>query len=163
MELMRVETFQAAYRDQLPRDVELNAKVVSVAADLKALRAAPAAEPYAGPAMLSGRAAAVFFHEVLGHRLEGHRQREENEGQTFTKKVGQLVLPDVSERHRRSDAEGIEWHRSWRVITTYDDEGVPAQKVVAVENGILKNFLMSRMPIKNFEQFERARTPAARA
>ena len=64
-----------------------------IAADLKALRAAPAADPYAGPAMLSGRAAAVFFHEVLGHRLEGHRQRDENEGQTFTKKVNQLVLP----------------------------------------------------------------------
>ena len=63
-----------------------------------ALRAAPAAEPYAGPAMLSGRAAAVFFHEVLGHRLEGHRQRDENEGQTFTKKVNQLVLPAFSER-----------------------------------------------------------------
>ena len=43
--------------------------------------------------MLSGRAAAVFFHEVLGHRLEGHRQRDETQGQTFTKQVGQLVLP----------------------------------------------------------------------
>jgi len=43
---------------------------------------------------LSGRAAAVFFHEVLGHRLEGHRQRDEEEGQTFTKKIGQEVLPN---------------------------------------------------------------------
>ena len=91
MDLMRVETFQADTVAQLPGDAELNAKVVSIATDLKALRAAPVAEPYAGPAMLSGRAAAVFFHEVLGHRLEGHRQRDEGEGQTFTKKVGQLV------------------------------------------------------------------------
>ena len=64
-----------------------------IAADLKASARRAVAEPYAGPAMLSGRAAAVFFHEVLGHRLEGHRQRDETEGQTFTKKVNQLVLP----------------------------------------------------------------------
>ena len=64
-----------------------------MASDLKALREAPLAEPFDGPALLSGRAAAVFFHEVLGHRLEGHRQRGETEGQTFTKKVNQPVLP----------------------------------------------------------------------
>ena len=86
MELLRVETFQAASPDQLPSDAELAVKVDKIATDLKALRAAPAAEPYAGPAMLSGRASAVFFHEVLGHRLEGHRQRDQSEGQTFTRK-----------------------------------------------------------------------------
>src|ERR1019366_8590502 len=85
MDLLRVESFQAASPDGLPSEAELIAKVDKVAADLKALRSAPAAEPYAGPALLSGRAAAVFFHEVLGHRLEGHRQRDEHEGQTFTK------------------------------------------------------------------------------
>src|ERR1700722_17900506 len=93
MELMRVETFQAPSPDQLPSDAELTAKVDKISEDLKALRAAPPAEPYAGPALLSGRAAAVFFHEVLGHRLEGHRQKDETEGQTFTKKINQLVLP----------------------------------------------------------------------
>ena len=93
MDLLRVESFQAASPDGLPSEAELIAKVDKVAADLKALRSAPAAEPYAGPALLSGRAAAVFFHEVLGHRLEGHRQRDEHEGQTFTKKVNQQVLP----------------------------------------------------------------------
>src|SRR5271156_4082453 len=92
-ELMRVESFQGATADELPGDAELEAKVEKISADLKALREAPQEDPYAGPAMLSGRAAAVFFHEVLGHRLEGHRQRDENEGQTFTKKVNELGLP----------------------------------------------------------------------
>ena len=46
------------------------------------------------PAILSGRAAAVFFHEIFGHRIEGHRQKDEAEGQTFTKAVGTPVLPD---------------------------------------------------------------------
>jgi TldD protein len=149
MELMRVESFQAATANQLPSDAELAVRVDKIAADLKALRAAPAADPYAGPAMLSGRAAAVFFHEVLGHRLEGHRQRDENEGQTFTKKVNQLVLPSflsVADDPTLKELNGVQLAGHY----DFDDEGVPAARVVAVENGVLKNFLMSRMPIKNF-------------
>src|SRR6202158_612871 len=94
MDLVRVETFESTKPEGLPSEQELAAKEEKMAADLKALRAAPLAEPFDGPALLSGRAAAVFFHEVLGHRLEGHRQRGETEGQTFTKKVNQSVLPD---------------------------------------------------------------------
>lgn len=149
MDLLRVETYQGTSPDQLPSEAELVSKVDRIAADLKALRAAPAAEPYAGPAMLSGRAAAVFFHEVLGHRLEGHRQRDEREGQTFTKKVGQQVLPTfltVVDDPTMKELNGTKLAGTY----AYDDEGVPAQKVDAVDNGILKNFLMSRMPITNF-------------
>ena len=149
MELLRVETFQAPSADQLPSEKELAAKVDKIAQDLNALRAAPTAEPYAGPAMLSGRAAAVFFHEVLGHRLEGHRQRDETEGQTFTKKVGQKILPSflsVTDDPTLKELNGVKLAGTY----AFDDEGVPAQKVVAVENGVLKNFLLSRMPIANF-------------
>ncbi len=150
MELMRVESFQAPSPDQLPSDAELAAKVDKISEDLKALRAAPAAEPFAGPALLSGRAAAVFFHEVLGHRLEGHRQRDETEGQTFTKKINQLVLPSflsVTDDPTLKELNGVKLAGSYDL----DDEGVPAIRVEAVENGILKNFLMSRMPVKNFD------------
>jgi TldD protein len=150
-ELMRVESFQAATAEQLPSDADLEAKVAQMSGDLKDLRAAPSADPYAGPAMLSGRAAAVFFHEVLGHRLEGHRQRDESEGQTFTKKVNQLVLPaflSVTDDPTMKELSGVKLAGYY----DYDDEGVAAQRVTAVENGVLKNFLMSRMPIKNFTQ-----------
>jgi TldD protein len=149
MELLRVETFQAASPDQLPNEAELAAKVEKISADLAALRAAPEAEPYAGPAMLSGRAAAVFFHEVLGHRLEGHRQRDEREGQTFTKKINQLVLPSfltVVDDPTLKELSGVKLAGTYE----FDDEGVPAARVTAVENGVLKNFLMSRMPITGF-------------
>src|SRR5262249_57623735 len=47
-----------------------------------------------GPAILSGRAAGVFFHEIFGHRVEGHRQKDESEGQTFTKSINSPVLPE---------------------------------------------------------------------
>jgi predicted Zn-dependent protease len=149
MELLRVETFQADTVAHLPGETEIAARVDKIAADLKALRAAPLAEPYDGPALLSGRAAAVFFHEVLGHRLEGHRQRGEEEGQTFTKKVNTLVLPEflsVVDDPTRRTMNHIElggWY-------TYDDEGTPAAAVNVITNGVLKNFLMSRLPIQGF-------------
>jgi TldD protein len=150
MDLLRVETFQGSSPDQLPSEAEMIATVDKISADIHALRAAPAAEPYAGPAMLSGRAAAVFFHEVLGHRLEGHRQRDEREGQTFTKKIGQQVLPPfltVVDDPTLKELNGVKLAGTY----AYDDEGVPAQKVVAVDNGILKSFLMSRMPVTGFD------------
>ena len=149
MDLLRVETFQGASPSQLPSESELLAKVEKVGVDLKALRSAPPAEPYIGPALLSGRAAAVFFHEVLGHRLEGHRQRDEREGQTFTKKVNQQVLPpflSVVDDPTLKELNGVRLAGHY----DFDDEGVPSQRVVAVENGFLRNFLMSRIPITNF-------------
>jgi len=149
MELMRVETFQAESLDHLPAESEITAHVQKMASDLKALREAPLAEPFDGPALLSGRASGVFFHEVLGHRLEGHRQRGEQEGQTFTKKVGQPVLPEflsVVDDPTQRKLNGMDlggWYE-------FDDEGMPATRVEVIKDGILKDFLMSRMPIKNF-------------
>ncbi len=149
MELLRVETFQAPSAAGLPSEAELNAKIDKMAEDLRALRKAPVAEPYDGPALLSGRAAAVFFHEVLGHRLEGHRQRDEDEGQTFTKKVNQEVLPkflSVADDPTIHEVGGVKLAGTYE----YDNEGSPAQRVEVIQDGILKNFLMSRMPIKDF-------------
>jgi len=151
MELLRVETFQAPSASGLPNEADLLAKVDKMSEDLKALRKAPIAEPYDGPALLSGRAAAVFFHEVLGHRLEGHRQRDEEEGQTFTKKVGQEVLPkflSVTDDPTLGEMNDIKLAGNY----AFDDEGTPAQKVEVIKDGILQSFLMSRMPIKNFGQ-----------
>jgi TldD protein len=151
MGLVRVETFQSTHAADLPSEQELTAKVEKMAADLKALRDAPLAEPYDGPALLSGRAAAVFFHEVLGHRLEGHRQRGETEGQTFTKKINQAVLPDflsVYDDPTLGNLGGVPLAGTY----AHDDEGVPSQRVPLIQGGILKNFLMSRMPITNFAQ-----------
>ena len=151
MDLLRVETFQAPAASGLPSETELIGKIEKMAADLSALRKAPVAEPYDGPAVLSGRAAAVFFHEVLGHRLEGHRQRDEEEGQTFTKKIGQEVLPkflSVIDDPTVHEMAGVKLAGTY----DFDNEGEPAQRVEVIKDGVLKNFLMSRMPVKNFDQ-----------
>ncbi len=149
MELMRVETFQSSDPAKVPSEAEVAASVKKMAGDLSALRAAPLAEPYSGPALLSGRAAAVFFHEVLGHRVEGQRQRGRDEGQTFTKKVNEKILPEflsVTDDPTLRTLGGTELSGFYR----YDDEGIPAERVEVVKDGILKNFLMGRLPVKNF-------------
>ena len=78
-----MEAFDPAH---LPNDKTVTAHVEGVAKQLDALVSAPPAEPIVCPAILSGRASAVFFHEIFGHRVEGHRQKDINEGQTF--KIG---------------------------------------------------------------------------
>jgi len=149
MELMRVETFQAESVAQLPSEQTVAATIDKMASDIKALRLATLAEPFDGPALLSGRAAAVFFHEVLGHRLEGQRQRGEGEGRTFAKKIGEKVLPEfltVSDDPTVRTMGGIDLSGYYE----YDDEGVPAQRVDLIKNGVLSNYLMARMPIEGF-------------
>jgi TldD protein len=102
-----------------------------------------------GPAILEGNAAAVFMHEVLGHRLEGHRQKDEKEGQTFRAMVGEKIMPDFL---NVIFDPGIKRYKGFPLAGhyKYDEQGVPGQKVVAIEQGILKSFLMSRTPIEDF-------------
>jgi len=149
MRLERAETFQSTDPSKLPSQSEIDAAVKKIADDLNALRVAPLAEPFSGPALLSGRAAAVFFHEVLGHRVEGQRQKGREEGQTFTKKVNEKILPaflSVTDDPTLRVLGGTELSGYYR----FDDEGIPAERVEVVKDGVLKNFLMGRMPVKNF-------------
>jgi predicted Zn-dependent protease len=149
MDLFRAETFEADSLEHLPDQKTLVEKTTAMAKNLVALRSAPVTEPYNGPAILSGRASAVFFHEVLGHRLEGQRQRGDNEGQTFTKMVGKQILPSFMSitddpTLKTFDGTSLSGHYN------YDDEGQPARRVDLIKDGVLQTFLMSRLPIASF-------------
>jgi predicted Zn-dependent protease len=149
MDLYRTETFEAETVEGLPAQAELEAAVRELGRSLEALRAAPLTEPFDGPAILSGRAAAVFFHEVLGHRLEGQRQRGDEEGQTFTKEVGKEVLPTFLSV--ADDPTATKYGATWLSGSyEYDDEGQKARRVELIQDGVLKSFLMSRLPIASF-------------
>lgn len=151
MDLFRDQTFEAETAEGLPSQAELVAAMRKLGESLEALRKAPATEPFDGPAILSGRAAAVFFHEVLGHRLEGQRQRGEEEGQTFTKDIGKPVLPSFLSV--ADDPTLTKFGNTWLSGTyQYDDEGEKARRVELIQDGVLKTFLMSRLPIANFSE-----------
>jgi predicted Zn-dependent protease len=149
MDLFRERTFEAETVDGLPKQAELEAAMRDLGNSLESLRKAPVTEPYDGPAILSGRAAAVFFHEVLGHRLEGQRQRGDEEGQTFTKDIGKEILPDFLSV--ADDPTVTTFGNTWLSGSyQYDDEGQKAERVDLIQDGVLKNFLMSRLPISSF-------------
>jgi TldD protein len=149
-DLNSFETFEALDAAGLPDEQKLMASVDKVANEVTSLLKAPEAEPFVGPAIFSGRAAGVFFHEIFGHRIEGHRQKDESEGQTFTKSVGTKVLPDfltVVFDPTRRQINGIDLNGWYE----FDDEGIRGKRVTAVEQGVLRTFLMSRSPIRGFE------------
>ena len=151
MDLSTFESFESDDPSRLPKDEEILAAVKKAGASLQALLRAPLADPFVGPAILSGKASGVFFHEIFGHRIEGHRQKDEAEGRTFTKSVNQSVLPDflsVIFDPTQTNYKGIMLNGTY----AFDDEGVKARRVPIVENGILKTFLMSRAPIEGFPQ-----------
>ncbi len=151
MDMFRAETFEADEAGHLPEQKILEAKIAEMAKSLEALRVAPVTDPYNGPAILSGRAAAVFFHEVLGHRLEGQRQRGDDEGQTFTKLLGKQILPafmSVADDPTLMKFDGT-WLSGHYI---YDDEGEQARRVELIKDGVLQTFLMSRLPIAGFAQ-----------
>jgi predicted Zn-dependent protease len=149
MDMFRSQTFEAETAEGLPAQSEMEAAVRELGNSLEALRKAPVTEPFDGPSILSGRAAAVFFHEVLGHRLEGQRQRGDEEGQTFTKEVGKEVLPTFLSV--ADDPTVAKFGTTWLSGSyDYDDEGQKARHVDLIQDGVLKTFLMSRLPIASF-------------
>lgn len=149
MELDFYDAIEATSPDALPTEAEFEKRVTRAIEKLEALRAAPAIEPYVGPAIITHRAAGVFFHEIFGHRIEGHRQKDADEGKTFTRKVGQRIVPEfisVTDDPTRSRWGDLPLNGFY----LFDEEGQPAQKVNLVEKGVLRSFLQGRSPIKGF-------------
>jgi predicted Zn-dependent protease len=149
MNLSLYSNFDWVNPSKEPTDREVMAEVHKLVDEMQALQKAPAIQPYAGPVLLSGKAAAVFFHEVLGHRLEGFRQKQLTEGQTFTSKVGHRIMPTFLSVYDDPTLKEING-QTLLGYYPFDDEGVPAQRVTLVKNGVLENFLMSRSPLPGF-------------
>ena len=149
MDISRGERYNSVSYAELPSDEKVLADIDRSIAELKALKEAPIVDPYHGPAILKARAAAVYFHEIIGHRLEGHRQKIEEEGQTFAKKLNQKVTSDIITVYDDPNVKDFRG-RSLRGFYKYDDEGVKAARASLIENGVLKGFMMSRSPIRNF-------------
>src|SRR5258705_633797 len=150
MHLNRYYIFDGVKPADAPDDKAVYAAEATMRKELEGLVAAPINEPSVGPALLTGRAAAVFFHEVFGHRAEGHRQKDVAEGQTFAKKVGEQILPpflsigDDTTIRRLGPTDLLGYYE-------YDDEGVRAHRLVVVDHGVLKDSEMPRSPLVGFD------------
>ena len=146
MDIERYTNFDWLDPKDAPDEKTVAAAVQELIQQTEALDQAPLADPYAGPTLLTGRAAAVFFHEVFGHRVEGFRQKDITEGQTFTSKIGEQIMPAfISIKDDPTEAT-----LNGQMLLGYypfDDEGVAATSVQLVDKGVLKSFLMSRSPL----------------
>ena len=149
MDIDRFYNFDWVNPSDAPDDQAVAAAQASMRREMEGLVKAPINDPTVGPALLTGRAAAVFFHEVFGHRAEGHRQKDVAEGQTFAKKVGEPILPDFLSIFDDTTMKKL-GSQDLLGYYQFDDEGVPAQRVTLVDHGVLKNFEMSRSPLVGF-------------
>ena len=149
MDINRFANFDWLAPGDAPSEKTVMERIHIMIKEVEALDRAPLVDPYAGPALLTGRATAVFFHEVLGHRLEGFRQKDITEGQTFTRKVGEKILPDFISV-KDDPTTGRLGSEVLLGYYPFDDEGVAAESVTLVDHGVLKNFLMSRSPLVGF-------------
>ena len=157
---MPLHNYVAIYRSR-PADLpsaDLVVKDVERAGQqLIALRAAPPAADYDGPILFEPRAAASLLAQVLGPSLSGARgplavqsaydQLMDRLGgrSEWTGKLGTRVFPasvSLVDDPTIKNFAGQELMGSYAV----DDEGVRAGRAQVVENGILKDFLMSRRP-----------------
>ena len=151
MEMQLYKSYFVNDLKDLPKDETVLADINELVKKLEALRVAPVVEPYSGPALLSGSATGVFFHEIFGHRVEASRMKSENDAQTFKNKVGQQVLNknlSVVFDPTITTYKGFILSGSYK----YDDEGVKSKNVSVVKKGILNDFLTSRTPINGFLQ-----------
>ena len=131
--------------------------------ELMALRSAPPAQDYTGPVLFEARAAAPLLAQVLSPAVNGARppisfspvleQMLTGLGgkSDWVGRLGARVLPTTV---TLVDDPSVKEFKGVSLIGGYgvDDEGVRGQKVTLVENGSLKNELLSRRPGPDFDQ-----------
>jgi hypothetical protein len=144
---------------ELPPVAEIAKKIELRCSQVGELRAAPLPEHYAGPILFEGDAAAeVLWDRFVPHLLaipeilaDGpqNESRVPRDDQNLVDKIGLRALPDFL---NLADDPTISMLGSMRLfgMQKLDDEGVPSRRIQIVENGILKNLLTSRAPVRGF-------------
>jgi TldD protein len=145
------KSFYGASEGELPDEKSLLAAATTLSKDIIRLRDAPMMDPFNGPAILLPEAAGVFFHEALGHRLEGERQNDNKEGATFKGQIGKPILPTFLTVMDDPSQRAI-GNVSLNGYYGFDDEGVASHPVALVDHGVLRNYLKSRTPVKGDPQ-----------
>lgn len=155
MKLRSFVPFSALDPAGLPPLPEMEKAVRAMAKELVASRRAPIAASGAGAVLFEGPAAAQLVKILVGDQLGGtpppktaSAGSDEGQQSVLAGKLGQRVaapmLSLVDDPLLASAPGKAPLFGGYRV----DDEGVPAQKVSLIEQGVLKSLLMSRTPRK---------------
>jgi predicted Zn-dependent protease len=143
---------QTTELSQTPTAEQFAAAIRKMASELTALEQAPALnENYLGPALFTGQAAAEMFSQLLAPELCSQRpsigSQQEDSSSLFNRINRRVLPPFLSVFDDPTQQKFAE--QSLLGAFPVDDQGVMARKVSLVEEGILKNLLMSRRPRKN--------------
>lgn len=133
--------------DELPSLLDFKREIVQKIEQFVQLEDGDEMTSFAGPVLMAPKAAGLFLHEVLGHRLEGSRLLSESEGRTFKDKLNHRIMhPDLS----IVDDPTVKAYAGTSLIAhyPYDDEGSPARPAALVDKGVLSGFLTTRSPLK---------------
>ena len=145
--------YYARLPNDLPAVEKIQADIDRVVGALTDVAKAPVLERYTGPVLFDDVAAAQMFRTILAEGVAGHvepvgKQRRMPTGAgSLEKKLDQRILPRSFQVHddptaqREGDTHLIGHYR-------YDDEGVQAEKVDIVVDGVLEGMAMSRVPTK---------------
>lgn len=138
--------------DQLPSMAEMTKAVQQMADQIAKLQSAPVlSENYLGPVLFSGSAAAEMFSQLLAPEFCSYRPPVGMSGEDKSELANRLnrrILPfhiSVYDDPLQETFAGKPLLGSYKV----DDQGVAARKISLVEQGVLKNLLLSRRPRKN--------------
>ncbi|MCW9016003.1 MAG: metallopeptidase TldD-related protein [Kangiellaceae bacterium] len=151
MEIPRHRTYFTRDVNKFPSRQELVADAEEMIKEISELKNAPILNAYSGPAIFSGKASGVLFHEVLGHRLESQRMKNAEDTKTFKHKLNKNVVNkniSVVFDPTLKSLEGKELNGHYR----FDNQGVKAQPVTVIDKGILKSFLLSRTLVNGFKK-----------
>jgi TldD protein len=88
--------------------------------------------------------AGTLIHEALGHACEADLVLSKES--VLEGKIGQkIALDDINIIDNPSIGQGKQFGLPYELFGSYfiDDEGIPSQKTIIIENGILKNYLHS--------------------
>ncbi|HET6144967.1 MAG TPA: metallopeptidase TldD-related protein [Candidatus Acidoferrales bacterium] len=153
MRLDRAPQFTANRVEELPTPEEFQQDAISLLANMKSLREAPIVdEEYRGPVLFSADAATDMFAELVVPNILGRRPAPGRPSRTigaFASSWHARVLPNFISVVDDPTIESLAGHGlsgSYKV----DDEGVPAAPVTVVDNGTLTNYLIGRVPIRDF-------------
>ena len=153
MRLGRSPFYMAATAAELPQPVKLQADMAKMLGTLKDLREAPLVEEdYRGPVLFSNDAATDVFTGMVGINVLGIRPKPGESARTigeFSSSYKSRVLPDflsVVDDPTMKSFQGKSLIGSYEI----DEEGVRAQVVPLIKDGVLVDYLLSRMPIRDF-------------
>ncbi len=146
--LAAARRFVATAFSSLPSPERVRESAREMTKDLMALRLAQTTSPFSAPALLDPSVAAAVVL-ALGSSLSGEQLRNPAGAQIFRDKIGRMILPgdfDLVDDPTLKDFGGLPLAGHY----DFDDQGVGAQRIVLVSQGVLKGFLLSRYPVIGF-------------